>query len=66
VSPYAQGTKVEVHKTQGEIRSLLTRHGATHFRLSDDPEGGMIAFTFRGKQYGFAVAHPIQDDPKAR
>lgn len=63
---YAKGTKVEVDKTQAEIRSFLRRHGVTRYSLEDADEGGMIRFELRSRAYGFAIAHPMQEPKENR
>lgn len=63
---YAEGTTVAVEKTQDEIRSLLRKHGATHFALGDGPTGAQIEFHWAGQAFRFSVAIPTEPPRKLR
>jgi hypothetical protein len=62
VTRYAQGTTIGVGRTIEEIRSLLLKHGATHFASGETPELGMVQFAIRGRHYRFEVRRPTWDD----
>lgn len=55
---YAEGTRVSVDQTQGEIRALLRSSGAAHFALAESPMRQAIEFALAGVRYRFAVEVP--------
>src|SRR5258708_2375284 len=59
---YAEGTTVSVDRTQGEIRQLLLRAGATHYAVGEAPEKAMVQFALGGRHYRFEVIRPSIDD----
>lgn len=59
---YAEGTKVPVEQTQGEIRKLLVKHGATHFAFGSAPERDIVQFQLAGRHYRFTVERPTVKD----
>lgn len=61
---YAEGTTVVVEKTQDEVRSLLKKHGATHFVLADAGEGASIQFEWAGTWFRFGVDVPAEPPKK--
>lgn len=59
--PYATGTEVPVEKSQGEIRALLAKHGATHYAYGSGPDGDVIQFRLADRHYRFNVDAPSED-----
>lgn len=55
---YAEGTSVAVGVTQGEIRTLLARHGCQHFATAEEPGRSAIQFILGGLPYRFTVERP--------
>lgn len=62
---YAEGTTVEVVVTQGEIRTLLARHGCQHFATAEEPERAAIQFILNGLPYRFTVERTSAAEIKA-
>jgi hypothetical protein len=64
---FAEGTTVDVGKTQGEIRTVLARHGATAIGVSEDvDQGAMLLFKLRGRTVRLAFALPRPSDDAFR
>lgn len=61
---YAEGTTVEVDKTQGEIRRLLASFDCDGFGFYESRTEAHIGFTLEGRQYRFSVIRPGADDVK--
>lgn len=58
---YAKGTEVPVSQTEGEIRRVLQKAGATHYAYGETPERAMIQFALNGRHYRFEVARPMAE-----
>lgn len=55
---YASETSVSVEKTLAEIKTLLTRYGATSFGYLDDEHGAKVGFTIIGRNVRFSMPLP--------
>lgn len=62
VRRYAEGTTVPVEKTLAEMRTLLSKHGATHFAYGESPKGTSVQFALAGLHYRFDLTQPIPFD----
>lgn len=65
MTKYAQGTTVKAEATQGEIRGMLAKAGATHYAFGDAPERALIQFRLDGRHYRFDVERPTVDALRA-
>lgn len=63
---FAEGTKVAVEKTRGEIESLVRKYGATQFSSGWTGAEAGIVFVVRGRSVKFVVPMPSKDDKKVR
>jgi hypothetical protein len=63
---YAEGTKVPVENSRGEITGILAKHGCTHFASATEPRGDTIQFMLGGKSFRFFIERPTADDIYAR
>ena len=61
---YAERTSVPADRSQGEIRSLLKKHGADRFAFAEGHDGAHIQFGLRGQQYRFTVDRPSTAEVK--
>ena len=55
---YAADTEVPSDRTIAEIKTLVTRHGATGYLYAESPSQAMIMFELRGRQIKFVVPLP--------
>lgn len=61
---FAATTSVPVHKSRGEIETMLMRYGATAFASGADAGRAMIQFSFHGRLVRFVLALPARDDKR--
>jgi hypothetical protein len=62
---YAEGTEVSVEKSQAEIRSLITRYGATRFGyLEANNNMAQIVFQVRDRRVIFRLPFPDRNDKR--
>lgn len=60
---YAAKTAVPVEKSRGEIETILTRYGASHFGYMTGPGKSVIEFVAKGRRVRFTLPMPsIGDD----
>lgn len=58
MSRYAAGTMVPVERSQGEIRRILTRYGATRFSMAEDTAKIALAFSVHNRMIKFIIWMP--------
>lgn len=63
---YAEGTKVPVDNSRGEITKILTIHGCTRMATGMSPEGDTIQFELDGKHFRFFIEHPTAESMRIR
>jgi hypothetical protein len=61
---YAEGTEVSVEKSQAEIRSLITRYGASGFGFLESGDAAQIVFQVRDRRVIFRLPLPSRDDKR--
>lgn len=52
---YAEKTKVTVEKSQFEIKSLLSKHGATSFGMMETLETSTLVCEYKGRRLKFEI-----------
>lgn len=55
---YAKNTKVPIDKSQGEIRKLLTKYGATGFAFAENTSMAQVIFEIKGLRIKFNLPMP--------
>jgi hypothetical protein len=55
---YARDTSVAVARTEGEIKAIIRRYGATSFASFETAAAAMIAFEMRGRRVVFKLPLP--------
>lgn len=63
---YAEGTKVSVESSRGEITGILTKHGVQRMGWMGGPEGDQLVFELAGASYRLDIRKPTLDEVKAR
>lgn len=58
---YAEGTEVSVEKSQGEIRALISKYGASHFAFMEGNGEAKVAFQVRDRRILFRVPLPDRE-----
>jgi hypothetical protein len=58
---YAAGTTVAPDRSRAEIERTLARYGAKQFMFGHDENGGLVAFSMRGRQIRFVMEIPAMD-----
>lgn len=61
---YAENTKVPVFKSQGEIKNILTKYGATAFAFAESQDKAMIQFEVNNRMIKFIL--PLPQKGKAK
>ena len=59
---YAAKTSVASDKSQGEIRKILARYGATKFGYMEEDQRAVIAFEIHGRRIRFVLPLPSRMD----
>ena len=59
---YAEGTKVTVQSSRGEITGILTKHGVERMGWQTGPAGDELLFELHGRSYRLSIAKPTDDD----
>lgn len=59
---YAKDTSVSVDKTEGEIKSIIRRYGASAFASMEGNGMAMIAFQMEGRNITFKLPLPDPED----
>lgn len=57
---YAEGTRVPVEQSRGEITGILARHGVQRMGWQTGPEGDELLFELAGHQYRFRIPKPTE------
>jgi hypothetical protein len=60
--PYAEGTKVEVEKSQMEVEKLLQRYGATTFARGWQGNHAVIGFEIHDRKMRILLPLPTQEE----
>lgn len=60
---YAEKTQVPIDRSQGEIRKLLARHGATSFAFGETRNAAQLMFEMQGRRIVFNL--PMPSPPSA-
>lgn len=55
---YAKNTKVPIERSQGEIRKILTKHGATGFAFAENEGLAQVIFEIKGFRVKFNLPMP--------
>lgn len=63
---YAEGTKVPVDSSRGEITGILTKHGCQRMAWASAPEGDQLQFELGLQQYRFTIIRPTLDEVRKR
>jgi hypothetical protein len=58
VRRYAEGTKVSVDSSRGEITGILTKHGVQRMGWSSDPVQDQLVFELEGGTYRLNMVKP--------
>lgn len=62
---YAEGTKVPVESSRGEITGILAKHGVQRMGWQTGPEGDQLLFELNGNRYRFEIVKPTLEEVKA-
>lgn len=63
---YAEGTRVSVESSRGEITGILAKHGVQRMGWMGGPEGDQLMFELAGGSYRLDIRKPSLDEVKAR
>lgn len=63
---YATTTNVSVEKTEGQIKTMIKRAGASHFATMDEAGMAIIAFSMKDRAIRFNLPLPRQDAEEFR
>lgn len=63
---YAEGTKVSVDSSRGEITGILAKHGVTRMGWATDGNADELMFELAGGQYRFRIERPTAESMRAR
>lgn len=59
---YAEGTKVSVETSRGEITGILAKHGVVRMAWGSEPEGDTLQFEIQGASYRFFIPKPTLEE----
>lgn len=59
---YAEGTRVSVASSRGEITGILTKHGCDRMGWGTEPDGDTLVFVLGGHQFRFKITKPTLED----
>lgn len=59
---YAEGTKVDAQRSQGEIAAILTQHGCERQGWMHGPDGDELHFELRGHLFRFVIPRPTMEE----
>jgi hypothetical protein len=62
---YAEGTKVSVESSRGEISGILGKHGVVRMGWFTEPENDVVQFELGGRVYRLGIKRPNLADVKA-
>lgn len=63
---YAEGTKVSVESSRGEITGILTKHGIERIAQMVGPDGDQIVFEMAGNSYRLTMTKPTPESLRVR
>ena len=63
---YAEGTKVEVQSSRGEITGILAKHGVERMGWTSEPTGDSLVFELHGGTYRLTMTKPTAEGLRAR
>lgn len=63
---YAEGTKVPVESSRGEITGILAKHGVQRIAQMVEPDGDQIVFELAGGSYRLTMKRPTGDELRQR
>ena len=63
---YAEGTKVSVESSRGEITGILTKHGIDRIAQMVGPDGDQLVFELAGQSYRLQIRRPTLEEVKER
>lgn len=63
---YAEGTKVTVESSRGEITGILAKHGVQKMGWMSSPDGDELLFELEGGSFRFRMVKPTADSLRAR
>lgn len=63
---YAEGTKVSVESSRGEITGILAKHGVQRMGWMGSPEGDQLMFELAGGQYRLNIERPTLEQVRDR
>lgn len=63
---YAEGTKVSVESSRGEITGILAKHGVQRMGWMGGPEGDQLMFELAGGSYRLDIRRPTAEELRAR
>lgn len=61
---YAENTSVPVDRSQGEIKKILTKYGATAFGFAEAADRAMVQFEMKGRRIKFILPMPVHGKQK--
>ena len=62
----AEGTKVPVESSRGEISGILTKHGCLRMAWGMEPRGDTLQFELAGKHFRFLIEKPTAEEVRKR
>lgn len=63
---YAQGTRVTVESSRGEISGILAKHGVQWMGWTTEPEQDVLMFELGGGSYRFNIVRPTAASVRER
>lgn len=66
VRRYAEGTKVSVESSRGEITGILAKHGVQRMGWMGGPDGDQLMFELAGGSYRLDIRKPTAAELRAR
>lgn len=66
VRRFAEGTKVSVESSRGEITGILAKHGVVRMAWATGPDGDHLQFELEGGQYRLDMTRPTAESLRER
>lgn len=63
---FAEGTKVSVESSRGEITGILAKHGCMRMAWGTEPEGDTLQFELGQRHFRFRITRPTSDEVRRR
>ena len=63
---YAEGTKVSVESSRGEISGILAKHGVERMGWQTGPQGDELMFELSGHAFRFQIVKPTLEEVRDR